>query len=74
MTETVFKASGSPFLRVRVTGPLASVQVTLNALPAVTPLKLGLVNLAAFARAKAAAATRRLENCILNGLIMIGLV
>jgi len=48
-----------------VTGPAASAQVTLKVWPAVTLLKDGLVNLAALATAKAAAAKMKLENCIL---------
>jgi hypothetical protein len=48
-----------------VTGPEASPQVMLKVWPAVTLLKDGLVNLAALATAKAAAAKMRLENCIL---------
>ncbi len=62
----MFRAVVGPFFRVRVTGPEAPSQVMLKVLPAVTLLKDGLVNLAAaLARANAAAATRRLENCIL---------
>lgn len=48
-----------------MTGPEAPLQVMLKLLPAVTSLKVGLVNLAALATAKAAAAKMRLENCIL---------
>lgn len=44
MTLTVVKAVEGPFLRVRVTGPSAPVQVRLKALPAVMVLKVGLVN------------------------------
>jgi len=44
MTETVFRAVDGPFLRVRVTAPVAPVQETLKAWPAVTPLKFELVN------------------------------
>lgn len=44
MTETVFRAVDGPFLRVRVTAPVASVQEMLKAWPAVTPLKFELVN------------------------------
>ena len=41
---TVFKAVEGPFLRVRVTAPVAPVQVRLKAWPAVMELKDGLVN------------------------------
>lgn len=44
ITLTVFKAVEAPFLRVRVTAPVAPVQVRLKAWPAVMELKDGLVN------------------------------
>lgn len=66
MVLTVTKLFAGPFLRVRVTAPAALDQVMLKGLPAVTELKDGLVNVAACATAKAAAATMKLENCILD--------
>lgn len=53
-----------PFLRRRVTGPSASAQVMLKGEPAVTA-KSALVNLTALARVAAAAARKRVLNCIL---------
>lgn len=64
MVETVVRAVDGPLLRTRVTGPSASDQVMLKGVPAVTA-KLELVNLTALARVAAAAARKRVLNCIL---------
>jgi len=78
ITLTVFRAVAGPFLRVRVTGPVAPVQVTLKDWPAVMELKAGSVNSTACATAKAAAAMRSFENCIFEVLkgcrVKVGLV
>jgi hypothetical protein len=70
MVETVFKAAASPFFKRMVTAPVASYQLMLKVEPAVTPTKEPgvLPTLAAWATTKAAAATIRLENCILIDL------
>lgn len=64
MTPTVVRAVDGPFLRVRVTGPSASDQVILKGCPAASS-KDGLVNWTALARLAAAAARKRVLNCIL---------
>lgn len=66
ITLTVMRALGGPSLSVRVTGPLAPDQVMLKGSPAVTELKDGLVNSTACARAKVAAATKIVENCMID--------
>lgn len=64
---TVWRLSGSPFFKIMLTGPSASAQVKVNGRPAVTLLKTMLVNSTACATpAKAAAAKKRDENCILK--------
>jgi hypothetical protein len=70
MVSTVFKLVEGPFFRRIVTAPLAPDHVRLNGVPVLTLAndEAGIVNCAALARAKAAAATRTLENCILMGL------
>lgn len=70
MVATVFRLVASPFFRRMVTGPDASLQVRFTGLPTVIPTKVwgGMVNLAALVSAKAAAATRASENCILKDL------
>lgn len=67
MVETVEREVDGPFLRVRVTGPSASAQVMLKGVPAVTS-KFELVNLTALARVAAAAAKKRVLNCIFDYL------
>lgn len=44
ISPTVWRLSESPFFKVRVTAPAASVQVMSKGLPAVIPSKLVLVN------------------------------
>jgi hypothetical protein len=66
---TVWRSLESPFFKVMVTGPEASVQVNSIGCPAVIPLKAEFVNETAFAKPKATAAMRALENCILMVLI-----
>lgn len=61
------RAIGSPFFKVRVTGPDALPQVTVAGDPAVMFWKKAgpLVIWTALASAKAVAARKTLENCIL---------
>lgn len=67
MVETVWRLVATPFFNKRVTGPVAFDQVMSNALPVETPTKSPgvLVICAALAKAKAAAATKMDENCML---------
>jgi hypothetical protein len=67
IVETVWRSVETPFFKRRVTGPVAFDQVMSNGVPAATPTKSPgvLVICAALATAKAAAATRTDENCIL---------
>jgi len=66
-TLTVFRAPGFPFFSVIVTAPEAPDQVMLNPLPTAMPPKDGSVKITAatWLTAKAAAAKRTFENCIL---------
>jgi hypothetical protein len=61
---TVSNACGLPFFRVRVTSPVALVQLIVNGWPAVTSLKVTSVKDTAFATATSAAAAMKFENCI----------
>lgn len=67
MVETVWRLVETPFFKMRETGPVAFAQVMSRALPVDTPTKSPgvLVIFAACAKAKAEAATRMDENCML---------
>ena len=58
----------TPFFNKRVTGPVALDQVRVTGVPVLIPTNTDgvMVNCAALASAKAAVATRRLENCMLK--------
>lgn len=75
MVSTVFRSVETPFFNKRVTGPVAFDQVRRIGVPVLTPTNAAgvMVNCAALARATAAAATRRLENCMLKVVRVFGI-
>jgi len=71
IVAAVTSTLAGPFFSRMVTGPLASDQVMFKPVPALMPTNDcgGMVNLAALASAKAAAATTAKENCIVKELV-----
>jgi len=69
MVATSLRFVEGPFWRVRVTGPSASAHEMLKGVPTVMPAKVTSVRITlALTLARAAAARRRLLNCILTCL------